>query len=341
MRDGGGFGFCTQGGRSEEMMPSGGLVPKKYLLVQPVMVRVVVGLLPCLVGSVLFFGWRPILVTLVALTAGTLAEAAFTLRQGKPVTSAVFVTSLIYSLSLPPTVPLWIVAVGIVFGVVFGKMAFGGFGYNVYNPAMVGRCFVYISFPIFLTARWVPPFGSLAEGVRGWLPPLDAVTSATPLRLVQAGQDVPLGPLFFGNISGSMGETSALLILLGGAYIIYKKAAQWRLAVSCLFGAAATASVLYILRVPGVPDPLTNLLAGSLLFGAFFVVTEPISGPKTKPAQWAYGIAIGSLTILLRRYSNFPEGVMFSVLFMNTFVPLLDRAAKFFQEKKKAQATAS
>ncbi|SMC25868.1 Na+-transporting NADH:ubiquinone oxidoreductase subunit B [Desulfacinum hydrothermale DSM 13146] len=322
-------------------MPKAGLIPKKYLLVQPVMMRVVVGLLPCLAGAVFFFGWRPLLVTLVALVAGTAAEAAFTLRQGKPVTSAVFVTCLIYSLSLPPTVPLWMVAVGIVFGVVFGKMAFGGFGYNVYNPAMVARCFVYISFPIALTARWVPPFGSPVQGLLGWVPPVDAVTSATPLRLLQAGQDIPLAPLFFGNISGSMGETSALLVLLGGLFIVYKKAAQWRLAVSCLLGAASTATVLYLVRVPGVPDPLTYLLAGSLLFGAFFVVTEPISGPKTKPGQWIYGAAIGSLTIVLRRYSNFPEGVMFSVLFMNTFVPLLDRAAKLFQEKRRAQATTS
>ncbi len=315
--------------------------PSKLFLMQPVMMRVVVGLTPCLFGAVLFFGLRALVVTAVVLMAAVVTEAAFTVRQGKPVTSAVLVTGLIYSLSLPPTVPLWIALVGIVFGVVFGKMAFGGFGYNIYNPAMVGRCFVYISFPLALTAGWVSPFQSLSQGFLSWLPPVDAVTTATPLRLIHAGQTVPLKPLIWGNIAGSMGETSAVLIALGGAYILYKKAAQWRLAVSCLLGAFLTASVLFMLKIPGVPDPLTFMMAGSLLFGAFFVVTEPISGPKTKPAQWIYGLIIGALTIILRRWSNFPEGIMFSVLFMNTFVPLLDRGVQAYQKKVPAKGSAS
>lgn len=305
------------------------------------MLRVVFGLIPCLVGAVVFFGLRALVVTGVVLAAGILAEAAFTLRQGKPVTSAVLVSCLIYALSLPPTVPLWIAAVGIVFGIVFGKMAFGGFGYNIYNPAMVGRCFVYISFPLALTARWVHPFPSMGQGWMSWLPPVDAVTTATPLRLIHEGQAVPLLPLIWGNISGSMGETSAVLIALGGAYILYKKAAPWRLATGCLLGAFLAASTCYVLRIPGIPDPITFMMAGSLFFGAFFVVTEPISGPKTKPAQWIYSMAIGALTIVLRRWSNFPEGIMFSVLFMNTFVPLLDRAVQNAQKRTAGQGMPS
>ncbi len=314
---------------------------KKRFLMQPVMMRVVIGLIPCLLGAVAFFGLRALLVTGVVLAAGIAAEAAFTWRQGKPVTSAVFVSCLIYSLSLPPTVPLWIASVGIVFGVIFGKMAFGGFGYNVYNPAMVGRCFVYISFPLALTAGWVHPFPSLWQGFSSWLPSVDAVTAATPLKLIHAGQPVPLQPLIWGNVSGSMGETSAVLIALGGAYILYKKAAQWRLAFSCLLGAFLAASTFYVLKIPGIPNPITFMMAGSLLFGAFFVVTEPISGPKTKPAQWIYGMAIGALTIVLRRWSNFPEGIMFSVLFMNTFVPLLDRAVQNVQKRKAEKGISS
>ena len=132
-----------------------------------------------------------------------------------------------------------------------------------------------------------------------------------------------------------------MLIALGGAYILYKKAAQWRLAASCLLGAFVMASILFMLKIPGVPDPLTFMTAGSLLFGAFFVVTEPISGPKTKPAQWIYGLTIGALTIVLRRWSNFPEGIMFSVLFMNTFVPLLDRGVQAYQKRISAKGGAS
>ncbi|ROR01638.1 RnfABCDGE type electron transport complex subunit D [Desulfosoma caldarium] len=314
---------------------------RKRFLVQPVMLRVVVGLIPCLVGAVVFFGLRPLVVIGVVLATGILAEAAFTLRQGKPVTSAVLVSCLIYALSLPPTVPLWIAAVGIAFGIVFGKMAFGGFGYNIYNPAMVGRCFVYISFPLALTAGWVHPFSSLGQGLTSWLPPVDAVTAATPLRVIHEGQSVPLLPLIWGNISGSMGETSAVLIALGGAYILYKKAAPWRLAIGCLLGAFLASSIFYIMRIPRIPHPLTFMMAGSLLFGAFFVVTEPISGPKTKPAQWIYGTAIGALTIVLRRWSNFPEGIMFSVLFMNTFVPLLDRAVQNAQKRRALKGNPS
>ncbi len=313
----------------------------KYLLIQPVMMRVVVGLIPCLAGAVTFFGLRALVVTAVVMIAGILTEAAFTIPNNKPVTSAVLVTGLIFSLSLPATVPLWIAAVGIVFAVVFGKMAFGGFGFNVYNPAMVGRCFVYISFPLALTAGWVNPFEAIGTGFFSWLPPVDAFTAATPLKLIRSGESVSPAPLFWGNIGGSMGETSALLIAFGGAFILYKKAAQWRLVVSCLIGALGASLLLFLLKVPGAPDPLTAVLAGSILFGACFVVTEPISAPKTRPGQWIYGIAIGSLTIVLRLFSNFPEGVMFSVLFMNTFVPLLDRGVQAYQKRQQPKAGVS
>ncbi len=134
-----------------------------------------------------------------------------------------------------------------------------------------------------------------------------------------------------------MGETSAFLIMIGGAYILYRKAAQWRLAVSCLTGAAVVSTVFYLLRVPGVPNSMAYLLAGSLLFGAFFVVTEPITAPKTKGGQWIYGMTIGALTMVLRRYSNFAEGMMFSVLFMNTFVPLLDRGVRRLRSAQAAR----
>jgi len=311
--------------------------PKKLILIQPMMMKVVYGLMPCFLGSVYFFGLRSVAVTLLVLLFGVAAEAAFAIPQGKPVTSAVFVTGLIFALSLPPTTPFWMAAVGIVFGVVFGKMVFGGFGYNVYNPAMVGRCFVYISFPVALTNRWVAPFAAGSGGFLGWTPPPDAITAATPLAALHTGGDVPLAHLFWGNVSGSFGETSAVLILIGGAYILLAKVAPWRLALSCLMGGFLTAFLLHAAGVPGVPRPLTFLLAGSFLFGALFVVTEPISGPKTKPAQWIYGFMIGSLIILLRRYSNFPEGVMFCVLFMNTFVPILDIGVRTLQRKPAAR----
>jgi Na+-transporting NADH:ubiquinone oxidoreductase subunit B len=285
-------------------------------------------------GSVYLFGLRALVLIAVVLAFGIATEGVFTLRQGKPITSAVFVSSLILALSLPPTIPFWIAVIGIVFGVVFGKMVFGGFGHNVFNPAMVGRCFIYITFPIAMTNRWVEPMWGKYGGLGAWFPPVDVLTSATPLQALRAGKIFPLEKLFVGNIPGSMGETAAWLILLGGIYIVATKAAQWRLVFSCLLGGILVSLALWSIGTQGVPDPLTSLMAGSFLFGAVFVVTEPISGPKTKAAQWIYGFVIGGLTIALRRYSNFSEGMMFAVLFMNMFVPVMDMAVKEWKSHK-------
>lgn len=310
-------------------------VPRKLFLVQPMMIRVCYGLMPCIMASVYFFGLRSLVLTALVLFFGIATEGAFTLRQGRPISSAVFVSCLILALSLPPTAPFWIAVIGIVFGIVFGKMVFGGFGHNVFNPAMVGRCFIYIAFPIAMTNRWVEPVGGKYGGFSTWFPPVDALTTATPLEVLGKGMDFPLAKLFMGNISGSLGETCAWLILLGGIYIIIKKSAPWRLAASCLLGGISLSFVLRYAGISSVPGPLASLLSGSFLFGTFFVVTEPISGPKTKAAQWIYGFIIGGLTIILRRYSNFSEGMMFAVLFMNMFVPVMDMAVKEWKGRGK------
>jgi Na+-transporting NADH:ubiquinone oxidoreductase subunit B len=309
--------------------------PKKYFLMQPMMLRVCQGLIPCLAVSVYFFGLRSLVLTALVLVFGIATEGAFTLPKGKPITSAVFVSCLILALSLPPTTPFWIAIIGIVFGVVFGKMVFGGFGYNVFNPAMVGRCFIYISFPIALTARWVEPFSGKYGGFTLWSPPVDALTSATPLAILKAGKSYPLEKLFMGNIPGSLGETAAWAILLGGIYIVATKAAQWRLVFSCLLGGISISLALWAAGIRGVPDPLTSLTAASFLFGAVFVVTEPISGPKTKAAQWIYGFIIGGLTIVIRKFSSFSAGIMFATLFMNIFVPIMDSAVNELKKRGK------
>ncbi len=312
-----------------------GRSPGKLFLLQPMMIQVCYGLIPCLIASVYFFGLRSLVLTALILAFGIGTEGIFTLRQGKPITSAVFVSCLILALSLPPTTPLWIAAIGIVFGVVFGKMVFGGFGHNVFNPAMVGRCFIYISFPIALTTRWVEPFSAKYGGFALWSPSVDALTSATPLAILKAGKSYPLGKLFLGNIPGSLGETAAWVILLGGIYIVVTKAAQWRLVFSCLLGGILVSLALWSIGIQGVPDPLTSLMAGSFLFGAFFVVTEPISGPKTKAAQWIYGFVIGGLTIVIRKFSSFSAGIMFATLFMNMFVPIMDSAVNELKGRSK------
>ncbi len=317
---------------------SGKGLPDSLIQVQRPMLRVCYALAPLVLASVYFFGWRSLVLLAVVVLFGSLTEAAFTLWQGRPVTSAVFVTCLIFHLSLPPTIPLWMAALGIIVGVGLGKMVFGGFGRNIFNPAMVGRCFIYITFPLQMTNRWVEPYPGFPAGLGRWFQPLDAITRATPLHGLAAGSGPDWTSLFLGQTAGSLGETSALLIILGGAYIIYKKAAPWRPALSCLLGGTLAGSILFWWGSGHIPDPWSALLAGSFLFGCFFVVTEPISGPKTKQGQWVYGFLIGGLVVVLRGFSNFSEGVMFAVLIMNAFVPLLDQLVRQGSALKASQS---
>ncbi len=318
------------------MFLSGFKIPEKRFLMQKPMLRVCYSLTPVALASIYFFGWRSLALIAVTFVFGVATEALFVFGQGKPITSAVFVTCLIYTLSLPPTTPFWMAAIGIIVGVAIGKMVFGGFGQNVFNPAMVGRCFLYITFPIQLTNTWIEPMWGGIGGFAHWSNPTDAITRATPLLALKAGDVLPWAKLFYGNIQGSLGETSAFLILLGGAYIIFKKAAPWRLATSCFLGGIIVSGLLHVVGFPTVASPVYGVFAGSFLFGTMFVVTEPISGAKTKPGQWIYGFMIGGLTMVLRGFSNFSAGIMFSVLIMNAFVPLLDQSVRQLQTGKKA-----
>jgi Na+-transporting NADH:ubiquinone oxidoreductase subunit B len=187
-----------------------------------------------------------------------------------------------------------------------------------------------------MTNEWVSPLWGGAAGFGRWSLSPDAISQATPLVELRKGISVPLEQLFLGNTAGSLGETSALLILLGGIYLIYQKAAPWRLAVSCLIGGILLSSILHGFGAAGVPSALTTLLSGSFLFGSIFVVTEPVSGAKTEYGQWIYGFLVGGLTVALRGFSNFPEGIMFSILIMNAFVPLIDQTVRRTQATKKA-----
>jgi Na+-transporting NADH:ubiquinone oxidoreductase subunit B len=307
------------------------------MLWQKPMLRVCYALMPLLLASIYLFGWRSLALAGTVLFFGFIAEAIFTYPQGKPVTSAVLVTGLIFTLSLPPTLPFWMAIVGIGVGVAIGKMMFGGFGQNVFNPAMVGRCFIYITFPLQMTNRWVEPIWGGWGGFAHWSAPLDTVTRATPLVELRQGNLIAWEDLFLGHTSGSLGETSAVLILIGGLFIIAIKAASWRLALSCLLGGIFCSGILRLAGFESIPSPLATLLAGSFLFGSFFVVTEPVSGAKTKPGQWIYGGMTGALIVILRGFSNFSEGVMFSVLILNAFVPILDLTVRQLPLRKKAK----
>jgi Na+-transporting NADH:ubiquinone oxidoreductase subunit B len=299
-----------------------------------------IGLAPCLGVGIYLFGWRSLALVLFCCLVAYLTEVVFETYRGGSPTESILVSGALIGLSLPPYCPYWIAATGTIFGVVFGKQVFGGFGKNIFNPAIVGRCFLYVCFPIPMTSQWMTP-GTLPFGRLASYTAADAITSATPLiAFKQSGVLTDPTLLFLGNIAGSIGETSAAAILLGGAYIIFRKVADWRYPLSCLLGAASINIVLHLAGVQGVMDPVRNIFAGSLLFGAFFMVTEPVSGCVKKEAKWVYGFLIGVLWIVIRSFSSFPEATAFAILLGNTFGPLFDEAVTILENKRKTGAAA-
>jgi len=285
---------------------------------QLIMRRVLYALLPLFLFSIYLYGYRPVAILLVSLVFGIATEYFVEKGRNKKVSEAVLVTCTIFALSLPPKTPLWVVAVGIIFAVFMGKEVYGGFGRNIFNPAITGRLFIYITFPNILAASWMVPgaFGSHA----------DAVSTATPLGLLRAGEASSLNllDLFLGFKGGSLGEGSILLILLGAAYLLITKTASYRTMLGTAIGAVGISAVLDLLGVKGAFPTLYSMLSGSVLFVAVFMSTDPVSAPKRDLSQWIYGLLIGILSIVLRLYSAFPEGTSFALLLGNTFASLID-----------------
>lgn len=328
----------------------------KILQKQPPMRRVLLALLPCIAGAVYYFGWYCLFVIALANIIGFITELIFTRRRGKPVTEAVFVTCTLFALVMPPSVSWHVVIVGTIFAVMFTKEVFGGFGRNVFNPALAGRAFVYVCFPVALTATWAPvaqgPWGALNKWTTVESP--DAVSGATPMAYLKAGRiylgtdyaqhriphEIPKGQskhvhksalyraLLLGRISGTMGVTSALLICIGGIYLFITKTASRAIILSTIITYVFWNDVLYQLGVEPVPGALLAVLGGGFLFGAFFMATDPVSSPKTTPARIIYGFIIATCTMVIRNFSIFNGGLMFSILIGNMFAPILDYAVK-------------
>lgn len=310
-----------------------------YVRWQPPMVRVLQACIPLAVGSVYFFGWRTLLLLAVVNAVAFVSEYLFTRRWKEPVTSAVFVTGTLFTFSLPPTIPVWMAVVGIIFAVVFGKMVFGGFGRNVFNPALTGRAFLYISFGLHMTAMWSEPVGGTMGGFGAWAS--DAITSATPGMRLKEGVVFDLLPLFLGTASGTIGGSSALLALLGGVYLLWTKTANYRIVVSCFAGYLVPQALLWLAGVPSAGDPVHAVLAGSFVVGAFFYATDPVSASQTKPGQWLYGAFIGLMSCLISVYSVWPAGTMFAILLANMFAPITDHVIRQRQARGAGVAKAA
>ncbi len=226
-------------------------------------------------------------------------------------------TAILYALILPPSLPSWIVALGAVFAIVFGKQVFGGLGYNIFNPALIGRAFLMASYPTYLTT-WSYPLQHKVI--------VDAVTVATPLGLAKFNHMIsPLRDLFWGNVAGSIGETCALAIILGGGYLLFLKVIDYRVPCSILLSFGGLSLVFWLIDPQQFFNPAFHILAGGLLLGAFFMATDPVTSPITKKGRIVFGLGIGVLVFIIRNWAGLPEGVMYAILIMNGLAPLINR----------------
>jgi Na+-transporting NADH:ubiquinone oxidoreductase subunit B len=297
---------------------------------QPMMRKVIYSLIPLYLFALFFYGLHLLWLSVFVFIGGYLTEYFMEKRLKKKVTEAVLITCMLFLLSLPPMTPWWVALAGIVFAVLFGKEVFGGFGRNPFNPAITGRLFIYISFPGLMVQGWLPveKTWKLWEN-KGWdlstfFQKYDAFTSATPLEMIRSGNPPSFFDLIFGFKNGSMGEGMIILIILAAIYLIWTKTASWKIMLSTLLGAAAASAAFFYTGIPKALDPLTSLLSGSLLFVAVFMATDPVSAPKREGLKWIYGLMIGMITIVVRTFSLFPEGVSFALLIANILVPFME-----------------
>jgi len=299
---------------------------------QVIMRKVIGALLVLLIFATYLYGWRVLALNAMVIVLAVLTEWLFERTRGKKVSEAVMVTALLFGLSLPPLVPFWVAAIGIVFAVAVGKEVFGGFGRNIFNPAITGRLFVYISFPNLLQRNWlaprIPAFVSNLTGA-------DVVTSATPLDVLRSGaaESLNFWNQFFGFRMGSAGEGAIWLILAAGIYLIATKTAQWRLILSTLLSAALLHVIFFFTGLSEMAPHLA-LMSGSILYVSVFMATDPVSAPNKPGSQWLYGLIIGGTTVLIRVFAGFPEGTSFGVLLGNTFASLLDEIMPAKKKKK-------
>ena len=315
---------------------------KRYMSV------VIATLIPMYVVGLGLFGPRLLLMTLVSYVVGGVVEVIFAMIRREEINEGFLVTGLIFPMILPPSVPLWIVGFGIAFGVFFGKEVFGGTGHNIFNPALVGRCFVTLSWPVHIGSSYVRPFAWIDSALEyKWAeiitPNIDALTSATPLVEIRntLASNETLGVFtgenftnFLGFTSGSVCETSSAWIILMGMILCATKVANWRVPVSILISYILLSLVGVVFYPTVCATPFVSLWAGGLLFGAFFMATDPVSSPSTNNGKWVFGLCIGGLVWLFRTFGTTPEGITFAILIMNIFAPLIDRSVFRFHRVK-------
>ncbi|OYD15652.1 hypothetical protein CH333_05215 [candidate division WOR-3 bacterium JGI_Cruoil_03_44_89] len=303
-----------------------------------IMFIVIASLMPAFAGSIFFFGIKVLVLTAISVASSLICEVLCQIIRKKPITvsdGSAVVTGILLAFNLPPNVPYFVPAVGAFFAIVVGKQVFGGLGYNIFNPALVGRAFLMASWPSFMTGRWAVPRIGTMSGIIPGLSSLDVVSSATPLTAAKVYSGVPglisllndkstLLSLFVGTRGGCLGETSCLLLLAGGIILLIFKIIDYRIPLSYFVTVFSLTGILWFLGVTPL-TPIFHILSGGLFLGAFFMATDYTTSPITKEGRWIFAIGCGVITVVIRLWGGYPEGVSYSILLMNAGTPLINR----------------
>ncbi len=315
--------------------------------VRRIMLDVIIALTPALLVSFYMFGIGAIIVTVTAIVSAVVWEWLISkyLMKRRPRIGdlSAVVTGMLLAMNVPSNLPIWMLLIGTFVAIGIAKMSFGGLGQNIFNPALVGRVFLLISFPVAMTSWPIP--------IKSRMHYLDAMTGATPLGIVKEGVDagksisqlMPEIPshmqMFYGMMGGSLGEVAALALILGGLYLIWRKVITWHIPISMIGTVFVFGLILWLANPERYPDPLFQILTGGVMLGAIFMATDYVTSPMTHKGQIIFGVGIGLITVIIREWGAYPEGVSFAILIMNAFVPLINKYTKprvFGVEKKKS-----
>ena len=320
-------------GRLEEPTPKLILTSSPHALgedtIERIMWAVVISLIPATLAGLYYFGWDAFQVIIITVASTLAAEALYQKMSGHKIVirdGSAAVTGLLLALTLPPGSPWWLSVIGGFFAIIICKQLYGGLGFNPFNPALMARVFLLIAFPLHMT-RWSVPH-PLFTGI-------DAKTGATPLGDLQVARLTGKGigeaarlnlfDAFIGNIGGSIGEISALALLIGAAYLLYKQYITWHIPVSMIGTVMVFSGIFWWIEPAKYANPVFHLLTGGLIIGAFFMATDMVTCPVTLKGQLLFGFGCGLITIIIRMWGGYPEGVSFAIVLMNIVTPMIDR----------------
>lgn len=298
-----------------------------------VMIDVIIALMPALAWGIYCFGWRALVITAVSVLCCMLFEGGYQKLMKKPVTvfdGSAAVTGILIAFNVPPTIPLWMPVIGSFFAIVIVKQLYGGIGKNFLNPALSARAFMMLAWPTAMTFFVQPHAASLSPFAIS-IDSADAIASATPLAALKTGllPESSVSELFVGNIGGCIGEISSLLLIAGGLYLLWRKVITWHIPTAFLGTVALLTFFLPPMEVPSINEyMLAELCSGGLMLGAIFMATDYATSPVTSNGRLIFGVGCGALTVFIRYFGGYQEGVSFAILIMNTLVWYLDRYTK-------------